>query len=331
MDTWRDGQTYLIDREMMKITLAIVARTLFNADVSRDAEIVGEAMTTLQDAVIRQFSALIHLPNWMPTPQKRKERQAIQALDRIIYQIIHERIASGEDKGDLLSMLLLATDDDGSKMDIQQVRNEVISLFVAGHETTANTLTWIAYLLAQHPGVVAKLRDEVDTALGGRDAALQDIERLPYTGMIVKEGLRLYPPAWVITREAIADVNIGGYALKRGSVVVTSPYITHRHPRYFTEPEQFRPERFAEGGEKNWPHFAYFPFGGGPRICLGQSFALMEATLILATLTQHYEFSLVPNQQIDLEPLITLRARHGIRMTVTQRKTMPPNPMMSSL
>ncbi|MCC6616877.1 MAG: cytochrome P450 [Anaerolineae bacterium] len=316
---WRDGQDYAIDREMMKITLGIVAETLFNAEVSSDAEIIGQAMVTLQEAVVRRFSSVLHPPDWLPTPRHREEQRAIQSLDRIIYRIIDERLASREDKGDLLSMLLLATDSDGSKMDLHQVRNEAISLFLAGHETTSNTLTWIEYLLTLHPDVMAKLADEVGRVLGGRAATLEDMERLPYTGMIVKEGLRLYPPVWLITREAITGVSIGGYELKPGHVVVICPYVMHRHPAYFAEPEQFQPERFADGSEKRWPHFAYFPFGGGPRVCLGQAFALMETTLILATLTQRFRLTLVPGQHIVPQPLISLRSRHGIVIHVTRR------------
>jgi cytochrome P450 len=319
INQWRDGQTYAIDQEMMKITLGIVAKTLFNADVTDDAETVGRAMTILQAGVIRYFRSFIHLPRWLPTPQNRIEQQAIDSLDKIIFKIIAERRASGEDKGDLLSMLLLATDDDGSHLNIQQVRDEVITLFVAGHETTANSLMWTWYLVAQHPEVWAKLKAEVDTVLAGRRATLQDVARLPYTAMVFNEALRLYPPAWVITREAIADVTIGGYTLKPGHVVVTSPYIMHRHSRYFPDPQTFRPERFADGWEKTIPRFAYFPFSGGPRVCMGQSFALMEATLILATIAQHFELTLIPDQSIEMEPLVTLRAKQGIQMRVKQR------------
>ena len=321
IDHWQEGQTYAFDQEMMKITLGIVAQTLFNADVSGDAEIVGEAMATLQAAVTRRFSSPFQLPDWLPTPQQRKEQRAIQALDQIIYGIIDQRIASGDDKGDLLSMLLLATDDDGGKMDIHQVRNEAIALFLAGHETTSNTLTWIEYLLALHPDVMEKLVAEVDAVLGGRAVTLEDIDRLPYTGMIVKEGLRLYPPVWLITREAIADVTVGGYGLKPGHVVVICPFITHRHLRFFDNPQQFQPERFADGTDKRWPHFAYFPFGGGPRICLGQAFARMEAILILATLAQHFHLKLAPGQSVTVQPLISLRARDGLRMNVTRRQS----------
>jgi cytochrome P450 len=272
-------------------------------------------MAILQDAVIKQFHPVWRLLSALPTRQHRREERAMQSLDAIIFRIIAERRISGADKGDLLSMLLLAEDEEGGRKSTQQVHDEVITLFLAGHETTANLLSWVWYLLALHPEVADRLHQELVEVLGGRPPEFGDVARLPYTGMIVKETLRLYPSAWIITREAISDVEIGGYTLHAGSVVVVSPYITHRHPLFYPDPDQFRPERFAPGHEQSLPRFAYFPFSGGPRICIGQSFALMEASLILATIAQHYRLALVPNQKIEMEPLVTLRARHGIRMT----------------
>jgi cytochrome P450 len=299
---------------MMALTSSIVAKTLFDADVSKDTDTVGQAMAILQDAAIKQFHPIWRVLSILPTRQRRQEARAMQALDTIIFRIIDERRVSGADKGDLLSMLLLAEDEDGSRKSTQQVRDEVISLFLAGHETTANLLTWTWYLLALHPEVADRLRQELAEVLGGHLPGVRDVARLPYTAMIIKEALRLYPSAWIITREAIADVEIGGYTLQAGSVVVISPYITHRHPRFYPDPGQFRPERFAPGYEQSLPRFAYFPFGGGPRICIGQSFAMLEASLILATIAQRYRLTLAPNQKIEMEPLITLRARHGIHM-----------------
>ncbi len=317
IDRWTPGKEYDIAQEMMRLTLSIVARTLFDADVSGETQSVAEAMMILQDATMQQFRLAIHAPHWFPTAQNRKEQFAIKLLDEIIFRIIDERRSSGADKGDLLSMLLLTEDDEGGKNSIQQVRDELISMFLAGHETTANALTWAWYLLAQHPEVVSKLQRELDDVLSGHLPGAGDVDRLPYATMIIKETLRLYPPAWVITREAIADVTIAGYTLKEGSVVVTSPYITHRLPTYYTDPDQFRPERFTSGYEQSLPRSAYFPFGGGPRVCIGQSFAMMEAVLILATIAQQYRLKLVPRQEVEIEPLVTLRAKHGIRMRAT--------------
>lgn len=316
LDHWRPGQTYDLSREMTGLTASIVAKTLFDADVSKDTRTIAQTMAILQDAAIRQFRPVLRMPTWIPTPQNRTEQQAMRALDEIIFRIIDERRVAQVDKGDLLSMLLLAEDEASTRKSIQQVRDEVISLFLAGHETTSNSLTWAWYLLAQHPLAAQRLHEELATVLGRRRPTFQDIERLPYTGMVIKETLRLFPPAWVITREAIDEVTIGGYPLRPGCVVVTSPYITHRLPAYYPDSEQFRPERFTPTAEQSRPRFAYFPFGGGPRICIGQSFAMMEATLILATIAQQYRLTLVPDQKIELEPLITLRPRYGMAMTV---------------
>ncbi len=314
IERWNPGTDYDIAQEMMVLTSSIVAKTLFDADVSKDAETVGQAMAILQDAAIRQFHPVWRVLSMLPTRQHRREERAMQSLDSIIFRIIDERRASGVDKGDLLSMLLLAEDEEGGKNSVQQVHDEVISLFLAGHETTANLLTWVWYLLALHPEVENRLHQELAEVLGERPPEVRDVARLVYTGMIIKETLRLYPSAWIITREAIADVEIGGFTLRAGSVVVMSPYITHRHPRFYADPDQFQPERFAPGYEQSVPRFAYFPFSGGPRVCIGQSFAMLEASLILATIAQQYRLALVPNQRIEMEPLITLRARHGIHM-----------------
>jgi cytochrome P450 len=233
--------------------------------------------------------------------------------------MIDERRASGEDKGDLLSMLLLAQDeDDGRMMTDQQVRDEATTLFIAGHETTANALSWILYLLAQHPEVEAKLLDELETLLAGRPPTVDDLHRLRYTEMIVKESMRLYPPAWIISRFATEDVEVGDYTLKAGSIVLISQYVMHRHPDHWAEPECFIPERFED--ESRIPKYVYFPFGGGPRICIGNHFALMEATLVLATLMQRIQFALEPGQQIKPLPLITLRPSPAILMRVAARE-----------
>ena len=323
VNSWQPGQTLAIEQEMMRITLGIVAETLFSAEVSAEAATVGQAMVVLQEAVVHEFATLIHLPDWIPTPRKRREQQAIQALDGILYRIIEQRRESGEDKGDLLSMLLLARDEDGDHLSLQQLRDETISLFLAGHETTSNLLSWLWLLLAQHPPLLQRLVQEVDSVLDGRPPTLADIAQLPFTNSVIKEGLRLYPPVWLITREATEALALGGYSLEPGAVLVMCPYVTQRHPRYFPQPEVFRPQRFAEF-EATWPPFAYFPFGGGPHVCLGQSFAMMEATLILASIAQRYRLDLVPGQSIAVEPLISLRPGGHIWMTVTERAPAQP-------
>ena len=319
IEGWQHAQEIEIAGEMMALTAKVVARTLFNADLSQDTEAVGQAIATLQAMGDMQFRSLVHAPSWLPTRQNRQERHALQSLDAVIFRIINQRRREGGDKGDLLSMLLLAYEEDSDEQSVQRVRDEVISMFLAGHETTSNTLTWAWCLLSQHPSAAEKLHQELGDVLGGRTPTMQDIERLTYTGMIIRETLRLYPPVWVIPRDVISDVTIGNYTLKAGSIVVTSPYITHRHPRYYEEPEAFRPERFSPSYEQSLPRFAYFPFGGGPRICMGQSFATMEAVLILATIAQKFQLTLAPGHKVEMEPLITLRTRYGMRMIVEKR------------
>jgi cytochrome P450 len=320
LESWREGETRDMAQDMMRLTLRVVAKTLFDADLSSDAASIGRALTALQETTDRRFSEILPLPDWLPTPDHLKERRANATLEAIITRIIDKRRASGEDKGDLLSMLLLAEDDDGERMTDQQLRDETMTLILAGHETTANTLAWTWYLLAQHPEVEAKLHAELDGALAGRAAARDDLMLLPYTEMVVKEAMRLYPPVWSFTREAVEDVEIGGYVIPKGSIVVVTPYIVQRDARWFPDPERFDPERFDPENEKRLPKYAYFPFGGGPRICIGNTFAMMEARLILATIAQRYRLSLVSQSPVTPEPLITLRPRGGLPMKLRQRE-----------
>ncbi len=322
---WRDGEARDADQEMMKLTLGIVAKTLFDADVSGDAEEIGAAMTVIQEIANQQFNSLLPpMPEWLPTPTNRREQQAVEALDRVIERVISERRASGEDKGDLLSMLLLAEDENGERMTDAQVRNEAMTLFLAGHETTSNALTWTWYLLSEHPEVEAKLHDELAIVLGGRAPTLADLGQLKYTEMVVKESMRLYPPAWGFSREPLEDVEIGGYTLEKGKPVFIIPYIQHRDARWFSEPERFLPERWGEGLEDNLPKYAYIPFGGGPRVCIGNSFAMMEARLLLATIAQQYRLAVKPGYKVVPEPLITLRVKGGLPVTLHKRAERQP-------
>ena len=318
LDTWQPGEQRNIAHEMTNLTMQIVARTLFDAEVSDEMDALGRAITIGIETVGQRITQPVYLPDWIPTPHNVERRKAAQLLEKTITGIINERRESGEDKGDLLSMLLLAVDEeDGGQMTNRQVRDEVMTLFIAGHETTANALAWSLYLLAQHPQVEAKLVAELAEALDGRLPTMQDLPKLRYTDMVIKESMRLYPPAWIGSREATEDITLGGYDIARGSIVVMSQYVMHRHPRYFDEPEQFMPERFAD--EDRIPRYAYFPFGGGPRVCIGNSFAMMEAALVLATIMQRYHLALVPGRQVEPEPLVTLRPRDGIWMEVAVR------------
>ncbi|MCL5999799.1 MAG: cytochrome P450 [Chloroflexi bacterium] len=329
---WQPGQTREIHHDMMELTLGVVAKTLFGADVSDRANHIGAAITTGLEVTNAQFSRLINPPQWVPTHDNRRGKQALRTIDEVVMGFIRARRASGEDRGDLLSMLLLAVDEDGTgQMSDKQARDEAMTLFIAGHETTANALTWAWYLLSQHPQAEAKLHEELASVLGGRDPAMQDLPRLPYTEAVIKETMRLYPPAWTTTRETIAPVTIGGYTIPTRRIVFISPYVSHRDARYFESPGEFCPERWADHFEKRLPKGAFIPFGAGPRVCIGNTFALMEARLVLATIAQHYRLALAPGQDVTAEPLVTLRPRGGIKMVLHDRAARTPITMTGSL
>ncbi|MEP7212923.1 MAG: cytochrome P450 [Acidobacteriota bacterium] len=324
-DKWHDGQTLDIDREMMHLTLRIVGKTLFSANVEDDADAVGNAMTS----VSKLFNYLL-LPfaEWLqklPLPQSKRFHGARNALNSVIFGIINERRASGEDKGDLLSMLLLAQDeDDGSVMTDEQIRDEAMTLFLAGHETTANLLTFTWYLLSQNPDAEANLHSELDRVLAGRSPTLDDIPNLPCCEQVIAESMRLYPPAWGIGRLALEDHEFGGYPIPKGSLILVSPFVTQRDSRYWENAGQFIPERWAERSIKEASQRnIYFPFGGGIRRCIGESFAWTEGILLLATLAQKWTLDLDPSQKIELQPMITLRPKHGMRMQTAHRSEPP--------
>lgn len=321
IDTWADGSEQQLDQAMRQLTMEIVAKTLFDADVADQGQQIGEAIDTLQRIAGLDFRVQNVIPDWLPLSRNRHRAEAGAALDRLIRQIIRERRAVGEDKGDLLSMLLLSEDETGARMTDQEARDEAVTLFAAGHETTSNALSWTWYLLSQHPEIEARLQAEVDAVLGDRKATFQDLPQLRYTSMIVKESLRLYPPAWVLNaREAVDDIEIDGYVIPKGGSIFLAPYALHRNPAYFADPLRFDPERFSLENEKSIPRYAYFPFGGGPHVCIGNSFALMEAQLILATMAQRVSLSLLPDQMIEIDPLVTMGPKHGLRMRVRSRE-----------
>lgn len=315
---WRDGTQLNVSHAMRQLTMRIVAKALFNTDVSNgDTARVYQAVEAIQE-ISGRFS---FFPPWLPTPRELRGRWAKRELDRIIYGLIAERRASGEDNGDLLSMLLLARDDDGAQMSDQAARDEAMTLFLAGHETTSNALSWTWLLLAQHPDIEAKLHHELDTVLAGRTPTLSDLKQLPYTEMVIKESMRLYPPVWAIGRQAMEDVTLGSYTLPKGSVVGIVTYFTHHDARFFPDPERFDPERFSPENEPNIPKYAYIPFSTGPRVCIGNSFAMMEAHLLLATIASHYTFRLSPGQKVTPSPLITLAPKGGLPMTLHTRQS----------
>ena len=317
---WTDGGSLDVHDEMMRLTLAIVAKTLFSADVEKEAAEIGEALTTAFGAFnigILPFSELLEK---LPLPYIKRFEAARARLDATIYRIIDERRATGEDRGDLLSMLLLAqdTEGDGGGMTDTQVRDEAMTIFLAGHETTANALSWTWYLLSQHPEIEARFHREVD-ALGDHLPRPDDLANLPYTRMILAESMRLYPPAWAVGRRAINDFEAGGYHIPARSMVLMSQYITHRDPRFHPEPERFDPERWLPEVAAARPRFSYFPFGGGTRICIGEQFAWMEGILILATIAQKWKLRYVGSAPPAIEPRITLRPGGGLRMRIEGR------------
>ncbi len=317
---WKDNQTIDIHKEMMQLTLAIVGKTLFDADLEGEAEAIGHALAEVLEGINR--ATLIPLGEYLekiPTPSNRAYEHAQKLLDATIYRIIAERRASGRDHGDLLSMLLQA-EEEGGRMTDTQVRDEAMTLFLAGHETTANALTWTFYLLSQNPEPEAKLHEELDKVLLGQVPSFQDVPRLPYARMVLTESMRLYPPAWVLGREVIKPTRIGGYLIPKGAAVFMSQYVMHHDPRFYPDPYRFKPERWLPEEEKKLPRFAYFPFSGGPRSCVGEQFAWMEGILLLATLAQEWQMRLAPGQRVAMLPRITLRPKYGMRMILTKRE-----------
>jgi cytochrome P450 len=320
-ERWRAGETLDVAAEMNRLTLTIVGETLFGTDVEADAGAVRQALTTVFEAYPLTMSPFGSLLQKLPLPSVRRYERAQATLDRLIYRIIEDRRRRQDDRGDLLSMLLLARDDegDGARMSDTQVRDEAMTLFLAGHETTANALTWSWYLLAQHPAIERRLHEELDAVLGDRVASADDFPRLTYTRMVVAETMRLYPPAWAVGRRAIEDFDVAGCTIPNGTVVLVSQYLLHRDPRFYDEPERFDPDRWLPDRQKGRPKYAYFPFGGGNRVCIGESFAWMEGVLVLATLARHWRLELRETQPVPLQPVITLRPARPIRMEPFRR------------
>jgi cytochrome P450 len=306
--------------EFMHLTLEVATRSLFSTSVERDVDAIGRAITTLLNEVTFRFTFPFYPPLNVPTPRNRRFLAARATLDDVIYGIIAERRRRPGEHDDLLALLMEARDEEtGEGMSDKQLRDEVITLFVAGHETTANALTWASYLLSTHVAVARKLRAEVDEALQGRIPTLSDLPNLAYTRMVVDETLRLYPPAWITNRRAIEDDTICGYRIPADAIVSISPYVTHRDPALWENPEGFDPERFAPERSAGRLHYAYFPFGGGPRQCIGKDFALVEAMLVLTLLAQHYELHLVPGRRVETVAMATLRPRYGMWMAAHPR------------
>lgn len=319
-DQWKSGTTIDIHEAMMHLTLEIVAKTLFGADVESETKEIGEALTVSVGFFNRFLLPFADLMATLPIPSTLRFRKAKARLDATIYRMIEARRAGGKDEGDLLSMLLLAQDEEGSgSMTDQQLRDEAMTIFLAGHETTANALSWTWLLLSQHPDIEAKLHAEVDRVLGGKLPTVEDLPKLAYTEKVLAESMRLYPPAWMVGYRAIGDYAVGDYFLPAGSVVLMSQYVMHHDPRYFPDPFRFDPERWTPEAKVARPKFSYFPFGGGPRVCIGEPFAWMEGVLLIATLAQRWRLRPAPGHPVLLQPLITLRPKHGIKMKLEKR------------
>jgi cytochrome P450 len=322
---WADGATIDAAQEMTRLTLAIVGKTLFDADVESQARDVGAALTSVMDSFWMLMLPFINVLERLPIPALRRTRTARARLDAIIYGMIDERRRCPRDRGDLLSMLLMARDEEqvegagGRGMTDRQVRDEAMTIFLAGHETTANALAWTWYLLSGSPRIEAKLHEEIDRVLGGRPPTFEDIPLLPYVEKVVTESMRLYPPAWIIGRRVREDYPIGDYVVPARSIVVVSPYLMHRDARYYHEPDRFFPDRWTPEFKASLPPCAYFPFGAGARRCIGESFAWMEMVLVLSTIAQRWRLRLVQGHPVVPQPVVTLRLRHGLKMTVHAR------------
>jgi cytochrome P450 len=318
---WTPGATLDVSREMMRLTLSIVGKTLFDSDVDSKADEVGAAVTRVLETF---WLTLLPFPDFiekLPLPLLRRSRAGRAKLDGLIYELIAARRAGGRDHGDLLSMLLMAQDEEeGGGLTDRQVRDEAMTLLLAGHETTANALAWTWYLVSRAPEVEARLHDEIDSVLKGRLPCAADVSALSYVETVVTESMRLYPPAWIVGRRAVADYPIGEFVVPARSIVFMSPYVMHRDPRYYTDSDRFMPERWTPELKAALPKFAYFPFGGGPRQCIGEPFARMELVLLVATIAQRWRLRLVPDHPVVPQPLITLRPRHGIKMVAMARK-----------
>jgi cytochrome P450 len=325
---WKDGEMIDASAAMMRLTLAIAGKTMFNADLEKDASEVGAAVTIANRNAIDQISSIIPFGVPWSTARNRQSQKAVARLDQTVYRMIADRRASGDDPGDVLSMLLSAEEEgSGTKMTDTEVRDETMTLFLAGHETTANALAWALHLLSRHPDVYARLRSEVDGVLGGRAPTFEDVPRLPYALQVFKETMRLYPPAYILGRTAMRQVTIGSHTLPRGITVFLNIYGMHRRAKYFPNPERFDPDRFRPEAEKDMVRMSYLPFGGGPRVCIGNQFALLEGQIVLAALAQRITFEAASAREIETEPLITLRPKNGVPLLVRRRAAIRAEPL----
>lgn len=311
----KTSQPIDVATEMMRLTLSIASKTLFNCDIGGEADAMGTAVTRVFEYLNYRINHLIAFPLVVPTPRNLRFRTALRTLDRVVYSIIETHRRNGVDTGDLLSVLMSARDEEtGEGLSDQQLRDEVITFIGAGHETTAQALAWTFYLLSKHPEVDRRMRSEIANALAGRIPTINDLPHLPYTRMVIEESMRLYPPVWGVTRQVAEEDEVGGYLLPRNSIVILCQFITHRHPAFWENPEGFDPERFTPERVALRPRYAYFPFLGGPHQCIGNDFAMMEAVLVVATIAQSFRLELIPGHVAGLDTIFTLRPKGGVWM-----------------
>ena len=319
LERWKPGTDVDIHVEWSSLTSAIALKTLFGLDDPGDRARFTEPLRIAFDVMSVRIRTILKPPRWLPIGSNRKLNQAVKELFAVVDGYIEQGRMRGHAGDDLLSRLVAAQDVDGTRMSHKQLRDELMTLYLAGHETTSLTLSWSWYLISQHPEVERKLVDEWSRVLGGRSPTPDDLLKMPYTDAVITEAMRVYPPVYLIGREATREMTLGGYRVKKGYTIFMSQWVNHRDPRWFSNPDQFKPERWEEGLEKRIPKYAYFPFGGGPRICIGNSFALMEAAILLATVGQKYRFTLLPDARIDVNPQITLAPKYGIPAKLTPR------------
>jgi cytochrome P450 len=320
LDQWRDGEERDVARAMMELTMAIAGRTLLGIDVGeRFGELTGHLRVVMFDFLAR-FGTAVPLPYWVPTIRNLRMKHTVRQLDRILQQLIDQRRAAGAGGGDFLSLLLNAKDEeDGRGISDRQIRDEVMTMFLAGHETTANALAWTWSLLGKHAEIQRRVREEARNVFGGRQPTAADIPKLTFCEMVVREGMRLYPPAYVVGRRPMEDIMVGGHFIPANTNMLMSQWIVQRDPRWFNDPLRFNPDRWANGLANRLPKYAYFPFGGGPRVCIGNAFAMFEATLVLAMIAERFTLELINEKPIRIQPAVTLRPGEPILVSISRR------------
>lgn len=318
---WQDGATVDIEHEMMNLTLRIASKTLFDLEMEKDSKEFEDSLTRAGKLLGERMSSafLLILPESIPFPTNVHLHKAVKEVDTVIYDLIEKRRGNADERSDLLSLLIASRDEDGTSMSEKQIRDEVFTLFFAGHETTALTLTWTLYLLSQNPDAERLLVEELEEVLAGKPPAVKDYSRLKFTEKVIKESMRLKPPVWALGREAAKDCTIGNYQIKKGTSVMMSQWVMHHDEKYFEDPLQFKPGRWTPEFTESLPKFAYFPFGGGPRICIGNSFAMLEAVLLLSMIVQSFELKTEPGLKVEMDPAVTLKPVGGIKMSLHKR------------